>query len=207
MPRKAKATKKKQIRKSTKQYVNKAINRKLNEIQEVRKIDTSITVSAGTTTPQIILVNGVGRGLENYQRTGVEVKAKYLLMKGSLTFPDAHNLVRVWLILDKQPNKTAFTLSDLLTFPTAPTRSFIKPEAYKRFVILHDKAYAGGSGGPAAIPFNMYKKLYFKTLFEGADNSIGNIITNALFFVVVSDSSLGPDPFFVNAVRFGFTDS
>lgn len=172
---------------------------------ETKRLDYAYDVDS--VVPNSALLNGCGQGLLDYQRIGSEVMFRSIFMRGTVTFPDSTNFVRLLLVIDTQPNAALPALADLLTFPGVPTISYIAPKALQRFQILADKVYCGGANGPVAKNVRIARKLNFKTRYLGAGNTIADINTNSLIFFYITDSGVVPNPNVELAIRVTYTDS
>lgn len=172
---------------------------------ETRRLDYAYDLES--VVPTFSLLNGCGQGLQDYQRTGSEVMFRNIYARGSVDFPDSSNYVRLLLVVDSQPNAALPVIADMFTFPLAPLISYIAPKALNRFRILMDKSISGGSAGPVAKSITFSRKLNFKTRYLSGGNTIGDINTNSLLLLYITDSNVLESPQVKLAIRVTYTDS
>lgn len=160
----------------------------------------------GAGQPMILLLNGMTQNTTASTRIGRQITMKHLFLRLRITGPsvfnttvgatvgDARSCVRILLILDRQPNATAVTLADIFEFSTANDTQWISPinlSNRERFKVITDKTMTLNDQRPEMIR-KFYKKLYKKVTYNGTNGgSIGDIQTNALYLIVVSDKHSG----------------
>lgn len=194
----------KQSSMNVKQIVRKEFLRQV----EVKRRDEVLTLSPALSTgAQFQIVNPVPNGNLDFQRIGNTITCLSLQLKASITFPDSTNRVRLLIIQDKQCNGAVPVQADFLTFPLNGINSFINPDSRARFKIHHDKVYSGGAQGTVATAVNIYKKINCKTLYNNSTDIVSAITTNALYIVLLSDSSITPHPVLEGACRLRYTDA
>nr|WAE42647.1 MAG: capsid protein [Cressdnaviricota sp.] len=196
---------------------------------ELKYIDNSVGFSQVSGVPAIGLLNAAIQGTTANTRTGQEILIKSVqwriyLKAGTTTFSSGlYPLVRILLVLDRQPNGAAFGSTDLFewsggatTISTAlqATCSPIALKNRKRFIILKDVTSEMDQGHGNCYFHQFYRKVRIKTEYNsGNAGTIGDINTNALFIViqtsVPSGSNTGSDdiPYWGGFIRLRFEDS
>lgn len=157
---------------------------------EKKNVDQTSTVmiTAGQTTGNLLLLNGLAQGNSAVTRVGRTVKMKSLFVRfqASLASTSAgHSPLRFLVIYDKQTNAAApavtdITVADYLAAPMNLNNS-------KRFIVLMDKVLEEGlsTAGPGANGFEFYRKLDLNVEFNA--NSAGDVtdITSGSVYMVV----------------------
>ncbi len=153
---------------------------------EFKAIDiaNSGTVS---TTAGFVLLNGSAPGDDFDTRDGRQVRIKSIQI--TLTYFQHSSAVvtqiRAIVFLDKQPNETTPTVTELLD--TATMVSFRNLNFRKRFVILRDEVFTMSDSGSKMGIWKYYKQIDAKTVFDaGTAGTIADITTNAIFLMLLS---------------------
>lgn len=168
---------------------------------ELKNLDT--IVGAFTVTAAGVIANPslnlVPQGVTDVTRVGRKIRVKSLHMRGSIFLPssgqpdEGSDVVRMIIYLDKQANKAAPAVLDILE--TASYQSFNNLNNRGRFLILSDKSTAiSFTAGEAANSFEVQrtmkfnKKLNIPVEFSGADGLIGEITSNNLGILAISQA-------------------
>lgn len=192
---------------------------------------TTITANDGITASanpsmatQGLLLNGVAKGDDYFQRIGRTVQWKSFYIRGTIvpavigptsTYSNPQN-VRILVFWDLQANGVAPLTTDVLDVGagTINTHSNLNLSNRERFRVLWDKVYSIGgyygatitySAGPWAQKIKLFKKFKIpvnQIYNDGITGSIGNITTNALWLLVVGDDQLVVAPAKSNPIVF-----
>lgn len=162
-------------------------------------MDTSL-LSGVSTTPSLILMNGIQNGTAYYNRVGtvisirsIELRLNFISTAGT----GVDQIQRYSLVLDRQPNGVAPLYTDiygaiggLVNFT-----SLRNLENRKRFKILWDRSYSVNINTGS----NYQKYLYLKirrpiitTYTSASTGLVSDITTNALYFVSIGSQASGP---------------
>lgn len=197
-------------------FYKKSKGQKLTTVNTVKKMlgkklehkisDVSFNGTYGQSA-QITLINGLNQGANQSNRIGNEFIMKHLEIRLEMIVADTTNVCRILVVLDRQANNAAFIQTDLFQVNNDPF-SFINEDNKKRFKIIYDKTYATSTNWRPVVSIHKYINLKnIVTYCNGTTSAIGNIKTNALFFVMLSDSAVGPNPTFYGYSRLTYTDS
>jgi len=193
---------------------------------EKKYVDTPINVSGlNSLTGALGLINGIAQGDGADQRDGRQVTIRSIQIRGYFATDLTNNagkgaagMVRMVVVLDKQSNSAAPTISDVFVGFDSSTLTNLNNRM--RFKILADETmsmggfstyvvsgvttYAGSGGFPTPV-INFYKKCNITVQFNGTTNAIGSIASNSIyvFFLV---SNVDKVQFSGNA-RVRFTDA
>lgn len=157
---------------------------------ERKYTDVSATTTASS-TPTLVLLNGLSLGDTATTRDGVSVKANssFLNVFFSINASATTTMVRVMLLLDTQPNATAATASEVLQ-SSGSVISPINITNGKRFKIMMDKKKSMSINGTEIVRFKEFRKLGFHTRYNTANNgTIADISTNAFYLLFMSDQA------------------
>lgn len=104
-----------------------------------------------------------------------------------------HNVIRMLVILDKQPNNAIFTLAQLLEDATAAD-AVLSPKNLDfkhRFRFICDQRITISNTSKANHYLKKFVKLNFKTRYNATGNSIASITTNSLYLLLIGANTLG----------------
>jgi len=174
--------------------------------------DYSIS-TAGSITHLDIVTQGdtvVQRQGKSWQNTNLQIRG--ILLQDTTAVA---NQVAMYIVWDRQPNKAAFALTDLLD--VAHSSSFMKRENKGRFLVIKkwQRVLIGNSTTPTtgreAIIIDKWIRLPAECIAQctatDATGAIGNRISGALFFVAVGNNASGTaDGKAQIAFRLGFKD-
>lgn len=190
------------VRKKTKTYnvsamkvAKKALKQSYGELKYVED-DIDQSIGTGLTFNR---VTDIVQGISSLQRIGLTLKIKSFYIRGFVnvqtTNSNLSNTVRVFLVLDKQPNGNQFNAGDLLQDAT-DLFSMIKRGAGRRFKVYIDRMITVCTNGESTRHFKYYKKLNIPVLYDGITGSINDQETNALYWCMIADDE-------VNQVQLG----
>jgi len=145
----------------------------------------------------LALLNGIVPGTGAQQRIGQSIKLQSIEMRIQMAVTantGIHQLIRIWIVQDKQPNATAMTAAEYLSFPDVHGMRNLANR--KRFKTIMDKEFnlTGYQEGHDQHFFHKYIK--FKSPINvdyntGTAGTIGDISSNALYVLYGSSMSAG----------------
>ncbi len=151
---------------------------------EFKTVDTVASITA-TTTPIIALLNGLVQGDDFDNRDGrlIRFKSIEVRLECVMNTTPINDMVRVMIVIDKQPNEILMVIGDLIN---ATTMNAVKNlDQRKRFVILRDEVLTFSVGEGTTKFWSYYKKIDMKTVYDDSDaGSIVDITTNAVYLVL-----------------------
>lgn len=170
------------------------------------------TVSVTNAAPMITLLNGIGEGTDEVNRIGdlarmnsLDLNVHFYNNSGSNSTP---SLVRFLIVQEKTALGSAISMAQLFNSSTPqPWDVFnVTTRDNARFVIHHDESFSLGpaviqqAGGTAAIyspannnefQFTIKKKFKFVTDYSrGNTGLVGDIDTNSLYFICITDNTI-----------------
>lgn len=169
--------------------------------------DTSGVVSSST-TPALILLNGLSQGTSATTRQGQSIKmvAIYPNIFWSINAAASTTYCRCIIFIDKQANGAAPAASDLLTTTTSVLSPFVIGNS-KRFRVLMDIRRTLSLNGVEMVRFKKYKKISWHTEYNtGNAGTIADIQTNSLYMLHMSDQPTNT-PTFAHITRMRFIDN
>jgi len=180
--------------------------------------DTAFASYAINTTGSITHLDIVTQGDSVNQRQGKSWQNTNLQIRGMLSQDTTAvaNHIAIYIVWDRQPNKAAFTVTDVLD--TAHSASFMKRENKGRFLIVKkwQRVLIGNATTPAtgreAIVIDKWIRLPAECIPQctAADQTgaIGNRITGALMVLMIGNNAPGTaDSTFGGGFRLGFRDT
>lgn len=171
---------------------------------EFKKHDVVASINPGT-AGVFQLLNGVPAGDDFNARDGRQVRIKSIQMNlRCLKNPSATNTVfRMLLVIDKQSNTAGPTAANILDLTTATAVDAHRNLDYrKRFVILKDVRFCVNADTPEKI-VDFYKRLDMKEVFDGTAGTIGDISTNSIYLLLISDEATNtPAVLYNSRIRF-----
>lgn len=176
---------------------------------EIKKRDKAqVSYNVGTTAG-VFHVNDIAQGTITTAdtRVGNKILCKYVTAKGWIKHNNtatAGQVVKVWLILDKQQiADTTPSAADIFQTPANSATSPLNNETVGRFKILWSKTYVVDPSNEIK-PFNLYKRMNIKSWFNGATSS--DIQRNGLYIVYASNDNTEFKPELTIQCRTAFTD-
>lgn len=169
---------------------------------ELKFFDTvkGVTTAANTGTILSNSLNLIPQGADEDERIGRSIVVKKIMVQGTAFLPgtatvaDAADSLRLILYYDKQANKAAAAVTDILA--TASVWSFNNLSNSKRFQILKQKRFAitatagnGASTSERQIMFQMYVKGDFPIEFNSTLGVIGEITSGNIGILGISQDS------------------
>lgn len=157
-----------------------------------------------STTPALILVNGMQQGTSASTRVGSKIAIRSLEYRSYLQSPSGtgdEQLCRIMFILDRQPNGAAPTaITDILVESTVTSPRNLANR--KRFKIMWDKTYTigdpAGENVNTGCPTSRFLKFYMKfrrpivvDYNSGNAGTIADISTNSVYMCTVGTSIAG----------------
>lgn len=204
---------------------NKFVNRPAAIAQELKFLDSSHDDNPIPSAGQVIgSVNLIAQGVTQSTRVGRKCTIKAINWHWCVglpartdvaTPPTVNDTVRVMMILDKQCNGAAATVTDVLF--TADWQSFNNLSNSNRFRVLYDKTvdlnYTDMIHDEAANTFSnhrvnhtksFYKKCNIPIEFSATSGALTTVRSNNIFVMVISSSGIATID---SVVRIRFTDS
>lgn len=158
---------------------------------EFHLVDSVASNSSITSTPTLVLLNGLSLGDTTTTRTGQSIKMDRsdfrFIIRGNVTAVNC--FMRVIVVVDKQTNATAMVSADLLVQDTV-----ISPYTFasqQRFIPLYDETFALPSSGQSCITKmtgpNTNQHVTYNTSNNG---TVADITSNSCYLILLSDQSV-----------------
>ncbi len=181
-------------------------------------LDDAVVAATGTVTAT---VNIIAQGTTESERIGRKCTLKSILWKYQVNIPEvdgagdpaAGDATRIIMFMDKQANGATAAVTDVLE--SADFQSFRNLANSGRFQILLDKlvtlnyataaSLAGGTIDQSNVQRNgsFYKKCNIPIEFSGVTGAIGEIRSNNIGVLLISDAGLSG---FASKIRLRFSD-
>jgi len=165
---------------------------------EFKSVDVTNSVDCNTGTA-VLLLNGIARGDEIFERNGREVIMKSIqvaLRAAGTAATGIGQSCRVLFVYDRQTNAAALTAAQVLT--AADTLAPRNLENRRRFKILYDRLFDLPSritatvSGPEKVHDKFYRRLRHPITFNSGDaGTVADITTGSLYAVVIGDVVAG----------------
>lgn len=161
---------------------------------EFKSVDVTGTPATDTASG-VLLLNGIARGDEIFERDGREVLMRSIQLtcqSNVTTGTGVDQTHRVLLVYDRQTNAAALTAAQVLTAVTVFSARNL--ENRRRFKILMDKRVTlNASGEPNSnIIWTFYRRLRHPITFNSGDaGTVADITTGSLYLVVVGNAAAG----------------
>lgn len=175
--------------------------------QEVKFIDVfgdNFITSNGSVT----LLNLIPEGTSDNQRVGNSAKLHSVRLQMEMRSDPlaASSLLRVLVLIDKQPNGAFITLADIFEDTANATRTILSPiqmNSSKRIRVLRDRLFALNSTTRNILTSKMFIRLTLQPRWVGAASGIANLETGALLLILLSDEPvMFPELAFKSRLRF-----
>lgn len=160
----------------------------INVEKKYSDINATITPS---TTPNIILLNGLQIGDTSTTREGQTIKMWSVQWKivGTINTAATTTNVRVIVFRDRQPNGAAPTAANLLQNGTG-INSPLNISFGRRFLVYYDRQKTLSVNGTEGMKMWGFKRLKFHTQYNtGNVGDITDISTNSLYVLIMSDQA------------------
>ena len=164
------------------------------------------TSTNAVSTPLSFFCTAIDQGTAQSQRIGNQI-SKYALRLNYVTSPNASAtsgvIMRVMVIEDKFPNKTALTATQLatlvLTNPNPTTAGVVSPaipENFDRFRVYYDQQHmiAPPTQDLSVTPHNVVVPIKSSSVYTGSTCADGSTMTRGALYVLILPSvgSAGP---------------
>lgn len=174
---------------------------------ERKYVDTTASTTSST-TPGLVLLNGLALGTASTSRLGQSIKMSSLYPNflWSIAGAASTTYVRVIIFKDEQANAAAPTAADLLVSTTSVLSPLVIGNG-ARFKVLMDVRKTLSINGTEIIRFKRFRKLFFHTRYNtGNAGTIADIQTNSLYMLHMSDQGTNVPAFSYN-IRCRFIDN
>lgn len=178
-----------------KPYRNTRTQQLLNK-QELKFLDTAVGITLDTTVEQVTTFNAITQGDANNNRDGSVVQVKSVQIQGRVAnIPAAAatsaGIAYIWVVLDRQPNGAAPTVTDYLIGTTAPTALPLVNNQYRfktlgKIVIpLNSQAGVTTAYNNQSMPVEWYKsfKTPIEVRFNGNAGTVADVTTNNIHLI------------------------
>lgn len=188
--------------------------------QEKKYIDVApFYQPVSATNPQIIALNRCEEGTGFDERIGKRIRIKSIEIKINLiqAFANLSDLgydfyslptnTKIQIILDKQCNGVYPDIHEIYKYYLLDYTNlvYLNPDNRERFKVLYNKDVDldGGSSGPLGITasggrqtenIHAFIPVDITTTYQGIDNDLGSLATNAIYLVVVTNGRQGNSP-------------
>jgi len=161
---------------------------------EFKSVDLHADNVSCSTTPGIILLNGMTVGSSIEQRVGREVTMRSIQFSYVVRANSAgvDQQVRVALVYDRQTNGAAPAFNDVFDFTNATAAR--KLENRKRFRILYDRTYVVNAIGEAGsqVARRFYRRLRHPVTFNSGNTGlVSDIATGSFYLLFLSTQAAG----------------
>lgn len=158
---------------------------------ELKYHDINVIGSAGhSLSAQIIGLSNIGQGDGINERTGNKILWKSFSIRWCAFINDnlTVQLVRVMVVLDKQPNGNQFTLVSLLNDQTEPT-SYLSRSTQGRYSVLYNKITTlTNTGSNKEIYHAFHKSINVASTYLGTGGVVPN--KNSLSIVLMAENNV-----------------
>lgn len=187
-------------------FRGRRMRRRLVINPERKNLDNTGTLSP-TSSGVAVALNVPSQGSGVNQRQGRSITILSVLLNWC-TIIDSDNVIpmcyRVSLVLDRQPNSTAVTLTDIYN----GVGSILAPMSVRnleqgmRFKVLKTRTFRLGPAQTSATG-KFFKRLHINTRQNGAGGGIATAETNVLYLILMADQAANPPvTTFVSRLRF-----
>lgn len=198
----------KALNKNQKNLVKKLINRSYNQKSEWKFHLTTVS-GAADNAGGINTLSDITQNNTDTSRNGDEVRLSTISIRYHWENGDSYNIARLIIFQWFSSSAAAPTVADLLTVDaTEPVLSSYNTDRAHQYKIMYDKCtlisenYSGHTNSSKVV----YKKLRAprKQLKFRETTTVG---TNKIFYLVISDSSIGSHPLLQMITRLNYTDN
>ncbi len=134
----------------------------------------------------------ISQGDDDNNRHGLQVTMRSIAMRFHVAIGNQDSCLRVILLVDKQSNGAVPTVADVLQITTGGTDVVTTPtnnDNKKRFTILSDRVRILINGHSDLLCFPLRKKLTHKIRFDGVGQAIDDVVSGAVFLLLLSDQT------------------
>ena len=160
---------------------------------ERKYVDANSEVTAQTTSPTYVLLNGTNQGDDNIgERVGRSIKMTSVYARAQLTFNAAatNTFFRCMIVKDRQSNGSTPTITEILQ--SSAINSPRNIDEGKRFTVLKDVVYTLSDQQPIKF-FKWFTKLSDHVEYSGTTAATSDINTNAMWMIIFStEATNGP---------------
>jgi len=168
-----------------------------------------------STTARVVLLNGIAQGTSASERVGRRITIKSVELKARLSAGASGTLaaVRYAIVLDRQANAATASFTDI--YDAALPESLRNISNKARFQVVWDSGIMPVIGNASTIltddsrhSVEFYKKVGYPVQYNAVSGgTIGDIQTNALYFVSIGDVAAGVTaPVMVGQARIRYAD-
>lgn len=182
--------------------------------KELNFVDTAVS-GTDSTTARLVLVNGLQQGTTASTRIGRRVTVKSVELKIRVTAgaSGTASTVRYALVIDRQANAASPAFTDI--YDAALPESLRNISNKARFQVVWDSGLinligtSAGTTEAARRSIEFYKKIGVPVQYNaGTAGTIGDIQTNAMYFVSIGDVASGATaPTMVGQCRLRYADN
>ena len=190
--------------------VKKDIKWLKNNVEFKFKDLPNVALEAANAATQVVLLNGVGQGPDVDERSGDEVTARRITIRGTIrdgpTPTDA--TVRIIICRRKASRGTTMSIGALLDGSQPFEHAFRNMNNKSDFKVYADHTFTMDTTQHSRIFFKLNYKLDNKVRYLGSGTLESDMQENALYFIAVSNLGTGstaPDINFTS--RFYYCDS
>jgi len=168
--------------------------------------------AGGASSGTFYLMNGLVPGSSPSERIGTMITIKTFECRVSwipLT-TNTPGQIRFFLVQDRQANQATPAMADVINYSTGPSVNGMRQlNNRRRFKILMDRqfeySFSTGTAYPTRLHHYLKMRAGFQTQYNsGSAGTVGDIITNALYFIVLTSttSTLAPTFSFLARIRY-----
>lgn len=183
------------------------LKRNMLTLGEKKYFTASISTLSVTDTAAIFDLCNIAQGGGDSERNGDQLTLRSFEMRYDVVFPlvtpDGTNLLRV-IVFQWHPNSTPTAATLLISSVTQPWNSPYAHDSRFQFKILYDKTVKISLNGPAVASERCFIKSINKRKVQY--NSGGNVGTEKLYLLVVSNSAAVGHPIFDCVYKTNYSD-
>lgn len=181
-------------RPSIKKIVRSVIDKQVENKYQTNSFSSSPINVSGT----LILLNGLAVGPAATERVGNRVKFTSVRARGTFTYGDNTNVIRMLLLWSRAP----------LSLSNMPTVNQPINPSFQNFKLLYDRAFhtqSDSGAGLLQLPLiqTIYRKINGNSTYDGFNT---NPDAGFLYVYFVSDSIIAPDPTFTGQFIVSYQD-
>lgn len=184
--------------------VNKAIKKKLKQVQELKSFDTGLSTSADS-TGALQKISTIPQDDSDSGRDGDALHVMKVELRVSFVPADTTNVIRLVVFRWMQDDSSAAPSSATDVLQTANPYSPYNRDNYraKKFLVLDDYLSAVGLAGPCIDKHHVDKNTQFNITYQSSATT-GN---SQIYVLRISDSTASTHPTVSYVARVWYTDS